>query len=151
VTVLSILATGLASATGCRHSAMPAPTEAQVLLRAHSGRETRVKVEVARTEDERTRGLMFRQKLDPGCGMLFLFPQPERLKFWMHNTYIPLDMIFFGADRRVVAVVENAEPLTDSPRGPDAETQYVLEVPGGWAQTVGIEPGMEARFIGVGQ
>jgi uncharacterized membrane protein (UPF0127 family) len=93
---------------------------------------------------------MYRRSLEPGSGMLFLWPAPQdSLKFWMRNTYIPLDMIFLAADRRVVFVEENAEPLTDTPRGPNEPVQFVLEVPGGWARTHGIAPGVSATFVGV--
>jgi uncharacterized membrane protein (UPF0127 family) len=139
----------LLAAAGCRHAAPPRrPGEAEVVVRA-GGRDFRVKVEVARTGPERERGLMYRERLEPDHGMLFLFPQPEVLKFWMHNTYIPLDMIFMDAHRRIVYVEENAEPLTDAPRGPSTSTQYVLEVQGGFARREGLEPGSEVRFVGV--
>jgi len=135
---------------GCRRASGPTvAATSEVVLTLRSGAQVRVAVELARTNAERTRGLMYRRALDAGQGMLFLFPAPDRLKFWMRNTYIPLDMIFLGADRRVVYVEENAEPLTDAPRGPDEPSQFVLEVPGGWARTHGIEPGVAAQFVGV--
>ncbi len=112
-----------------------------------SGNEVHVTVELARTPAERQRGRMFRRSLEAGRGMLFLFSEPSPLKFWMHNTYIPLDMIFLADDHRVVYVEENAEPETDTPRGPDTPTQFVLAVPGGWARAHGIEPGVSARFV----
>jgi uncharacterized membrane protein (UPF0127 family) len=108
-----------------------------------------VAVELARSESERARGLMYRHALESGHGMLFLFPQTDRLKFWMRNTYIPLDMIFLDEDRRVVYVEENAKPLTDTPRGPEAPSRYVVEVPGGWARARGIDEGATAQFVGV--
>lgn len=120
-----------------------------MLLKLRSGSEVRVTVELARSEGERARGLMHRRSLEPGTGMLFLFPAPDHLKFWMRNTYIPLDMIFLAEDQHVVYVEENAEPLNDTPRGPDAPTQFVLEVPGGWARAHGIEPGVVTKFVGV--
>jgi uncharacterized membrane protein (UPF0127 family) len=92
---------------------------------------------------------MYRERLEPDHGMLFLFPYPDVLKFWMHNTYIPLDMIFMDGRRRIVYIEENAEPLTDAPRGPNSSTQYVLEVQGGFARREGVEPGSEVRFVGV--
>src|SRR5581483_12506675 len=127
--------------TACTHSSSPSPrperSEPEVVLRAPAG-ELRVKVELARTEPERQRGLMFREKLEGGRGMLFLFEHPDKLKFWMKNTYIPLDMIFIDGNRRVIYVEENAEPHTLEPRGPDQLSQFVLEVPGGWARAHGV-------------
>lgn len=141
--VLSMSACSHATATGPQ-----ATHEPEVVLKAPAG-ELRVKVELARSEPERQRGLMFRQKLDDGRGMLFLFEQPEKLKFWMKNTYIPLDMIFINESKRVVSVEENAEPLTLTPRGPDEDSQFVLEVPGGWARKHGVGPGVDVRFENV--
>jgi uncharacterized membrane protein (UPF0127 family) len=106
-------------------------------------------VELARTDPERMRGLMFRQALPQGRGMLFLFEHSEKLKFWMKNTYIPLDMIFIDEGMKVVYVEENAEPLTLNPRGPEGDSRYVLEVPGGWAQAHGVEPGVKVKFLNV--
>jgi uncharacterized membrane protein (UPF0127 family) len=123
-------------------------SEPEVILKTRAGTE-HVKVEIARTEPDRARGLMYRQSLAPGRGMIFLFSQPEKLKFWMKNTYIPLDMIFIGADKRVVYIEENAEPLTVTTRGPDEDSQFVLEVPGGWSRGHGVERGTEVRFVGI--
>jgi uncharacterized membrane protein (UPF0127 family) len=135
----------------CSHTASQPRVEhaePQVLLRAPAG-ELRVKVELARSEAERQRGLMFRQSLESGRGMLFLFEQPGPLKFWMKNTYIPLDLIFLDDKKRIVFIDENAQPLTLEHRGPDFDTQYVLEVPGGWSRAHGVAPGVEAQFLGI--
>lgn len=108
-----------------------------------------VRVEVARTERDKIRGLMHRRHLAPDAGMLFLYDREEPRSFWMRNTYIPLDMIFIGADHRVVGVVADAEPLTDDGREVDAPSQYVLEVNAGFAARYRIGPGTRARFVNV--
>jgi uncharacterized membrane protein (UPF0127 family) len=138
------------AASACSHSTQAARRgEPEVVLTTRAG-EQHVKVEIARSDPERERGLMYRQKLEPGRGMIFLFEQPQKLKFWMKNTYIPLDMVFIGADKRVVYVEENAEPLTLQTRGPDEEnTQFVLEVPGGWARAHGVERGVAVKFVDI--
>jgi uncharacterized membrane protein (UPF0127 family) len=133
----------------CSHPVALRSEHPEVVLAVRGRHELRVAVEIARSEPERQRGLMFRQALDDGHGMLFLFDRPEKLQFWMKNTYIPLDMVFMDVGRHVVFVEENAEPLTLNARGPDMDTMYVLEVPGGWARTHGIEPGVVARFLGI--
>jgi uncharacterized membrane protein (UPF0127 family) len=136
----------------CSHSTTTSSSvrgEPSVILTSKSGQTIDVKVEIARTEPERQRGLMFRQKLESGRGMLFIFEHPEKLSFWMKNTYIPLDMIFIDANKRVVYIEENAEPLTLQPRGPNEDTQYVLEVPGGWSRAHGVEPGVDVRFANI--
>jgi uncharacterized membrane protein (UPF0127 family) len=137
------------AASACSHS-RPAHSrgEPEVILSTRAGEE-HVKVEIARSDPERQRGLMYREKLEPGRGMIFLFDHPQKLKFWMKNTYIPLDMVFIGGDKRVVYVEENAEPLTLTSRGPDEDSQFVLEVPGGWARAHGVERGVPVRFVDI--
>ncbi len=142
----AVLLLGALGAVGCARAPSGPSTLPHVILTSQSGAAVRVSVEVASSDAERARGLMYRRRLDDGAGMLFLFPTADRLKFWMRNTYIPLDMIFLDADRKIVYIEENAEPLTDTPRGPDAPAQFVLEVPGGWARAHGIEPGTPVQF-----
>jgi uncharacterized membrane protein (UPF0127 family) len=139
------------AAGACSHTTEAARHgEPEVVLLTRAG-EQHVKVEIARSDPERQRGLMYRQKLDAGRGMIFLFDHPEKhMKFWMKNTYIPLDMIFIAPDKHVVYVEENAEPLTTSSRGPDEEeSQFVLEVPGGWARAHGVERGVAVKFVDI--
>jgi uncharacterized membrane protein (UPF0127 family) len=141
-----------AAGGGCSHSSSSRAVSrppAEVVFYPEGGPEVRVLVEVARRESERNRGLMFREHLEPGRGMLFLFERPQQLSFWMRNTYIPLDMIFLGPDRRVVGIVERAEPLTDDPRRIEGDSQFVVEVPGGWAAAHRIAPGVRAQFFNV--
>jgi uncharacterized protein len=128
---------------------LPALPHARVVLTDAYGATHAVDAEVAYTREARTRGLMWRTALADGAGMLFIFPEEETLNFWMKNTLIPLDMIFVAADRTIVGVVERAEPRTLSPRGPDRDAQYVLEVPGGWVAKVGLRPGLKVRFDGI--
>lgn len=139
------------SGSGASHQGGSVGTAArtgEVVVRA-GARKLTFHVEVALTEAERQHGLMYRSRLDPESGMLFVFPLPSRLVFWMKNTLIPLDMIFIGADRRVVGVVENAEPKTETPRGVDRDAQFVLEIAGGLSRRLGIAPGAEVEFRGV--
>jgi uncharacterized membrane protein (UPF0127 family) len=105
-----------------------------------------VEVEVVTTPEGRARGLMFRERLDPGKGMLFVFPHPEVHRFWMKNTLIPLDMVHLDEERFVVGIVVRAEPKTLAERSIGIPSQYVVEVPGGWAGASGISVGTPARF-----
>jgi uncharacterized membrane protein (UPF0127 family) len=126
----------------------PLPHARVVLTDAYGGTHA-VDAEVAATREARTRGLMWRTALADGAGMLFLFPREEPLSFWMKNTLIPLDMIFLSADRVIVGVVERATPRTLSPRGPEVDAQYVLEVPSGWVARVGLRPGLAVTIEGL--
>lgn len=105
-----------------------------------------VDAEVAVTPAETQRGLMFRRSLGANAGMLFLFDHEHQLTFWMHNTYIPLDMIFIRSDMTVLGVVENATPRTDDPREVPGDSQYVLEVNAGFAREHHIGPGARVTF-----
>jgi uncharacterized membrane protein (UPF0127 family) len=144
------MALALAGA-GCSHGAPErrAPVEPRVVLTPEGAAPVTVKVEVARSDAETQRGLMYRERLDDGRGMLFLFREPRKMVFWMRNTYIPLDMIFITPAKSVLGVVESAQPLTDDPRSVDGISQYVLEVPGGWAAKNRIAPGTPVKFVDV--
>jgi uncharacterized membrane protein (UPF0127 family) len=74
-----------------------------------------LRVEVARTQAQRAKGLMFRSSLKQGRGMLFVFPRDDYWGFWMKNTHIPLDIIWLDKDKKVVYKVENAQPSTADP------------------------------------
>ena len=126
----------------------PAAADASVVLHA-GAREIPIRVELARTEPQRERGLMFRNHLEPDAGMLFLFPRSGPLTFWMKNTFIPLDMLFIDHDRRVVGIVEEAVPETETPRGVPHDSQFVLEVVGGLAKRLGVVVGSAVEFHNV--
>lgn len=98
-------------------------------------------VELATNDAERERGLMFRKELPAGRGMLFDFMQERPVAFWMHNTYIPLDMIFIRGDGRILSIAENAKPLSDDLIPSGGPVRAVLEVFGGTARKLGIAPG----------
>jgi uncharacterized protein len=98
-------------------------------------------VELASNDAERARGLMFRKSLPEGQGMLFDFKHDGPVSFWMHNTYISLDMIFIAGDGRIVHIAENAKPLSDDLIPSGGPVRAVLEVIAGTAQQLGIAPG----------
>jgi uncharacterized protein len=112
-----------------------------------------VSVELAADDELRAQGLMFRDQLRPGTGMLFLFNGDEERSFWMKNTKIPLDMIWIGSDRRIVGIMENVPPCVTpvcpgySP-GP-VKSRYVLEVAGGVAKQHGLKVGDPLRIDGI--
>jgi uncharacterized membrane protein (UPF0127 family) len=98
-------------------------------------------VEVADNEDKRAHGLMFRRSLKPDEGMIFLFDREEAITMWMKNTFIPLDMVFIGKDRRVIDIARNTEPFSTDIIGPKQPALWVLEINGGAAAKAGIERG----------
>ena len=120
-----------------------------VVLLPEGRDEVRIKVELALTVPEQTKGLMFRTALEPDAGMLFLFDHDEVHTFWMKNTLIPLDMVFITKEGVVAGVVENAEPQTLTARSVDAVSRHVLEVKGGLTAARGITAGTRVRFVNI--
>jgi uncharacterized membrane protein (UPF0127 family) len=98
-------------------------------------------VELANTDEKRTRGLMERKELPEGRGMLFDFQRDQEVSMWMQNTFIPLDMIFIRADGRVHRIAENTEPHSTRIISSGGQVRAVLEVIGGTARKFGIAPG----------
>jgi len=106
----------------------------------------RLAVEVAASNAARARGLMFRRHLAASEGMLFLWPAARPVAMWMKNTFIPLDMVFIGADGRVARVHENARPHDLTPIFAGAPVIAVLEVNAGAARRLGLRPGARLRL-----
>ena len=98
-------------------------------------------VEIADTEPEREKGLMFRKELPEGSGMLFDFHREQEVGFWMQNTYVPLDMIFIRGDGRILRIAEDTEPLSTRIIPSNGPVRAVLEVIAGTAEKLGIAPG----------
>ena len=98
-------------------------------------------VEIARTDEERARGLMYRKELADGRGMLFDFVPDQEVRMWMKNTYISLDMIFIRSDGRIQRIEENTEPLSERTISSGGPVKGVLEVKAGTAKRLGIAPG----------
>jgi len=98
-------------------------------------------VELATTDEERERGLMFRKELPDGRGMLFDFETERSVAMWMKNTLIPLDMIFIRADGRIANIAESTEPMSTRIIPSRGVVRAVLEVAGGTAKRLGIEVG----------
>jgi uncharacterized protein len=127
----------------------PTLPRARVLLEDAQGGVHPVDVEVAATPETRTRGLMWREALPAGQGMLFIFPADEVQSFWMRNTLIPLDMLFINSAGKLAGIIENAQPRTLTSRSVGVPGRYVLEVPGGWSRANGITRGGTVRFQGL--
>jgi len=103
--------------------------------------EHRFQVEVARTDEQRARGLMFRRFMPEDRGMLFDFKTEQPVMMWMRNTYIPLDMIFIARDGRVINVAENTEPMSERTIASASPAFAVLEVNAGVSRKIGLKAG----------
>ena len=104
---------------------------------------------IAADNPHRMRGLMFVKSLPDDAGMLFLYGAPLRAAMWMKNTLIPLDMLFIRGDGRVVYIAANTKPHSLETISSGQEVSAVLELKGGMAAKLGIQPGaivMHAAF-----
>ena len=102
-------------------------------------------VEIADTPSERSRGLMFRESMPRGVGMLFVYESPRPASFWMKNTLIPLDMLFADETGRITQVHHRAIPGDLTPIDGGGGVFAVLEINGGLAQSYGITKGSLIR------
>jgi uncharacterized membrane protein (UPF0127 family) len=105
------------------------------------GTTHRFRVEVAESAEAQARGLMFRTEMGADEGMIFPYAAPQQLSFWMRNTVLPLDLVFIGADKRVINVSANAVPYSEAQLMSDGPAIAVLELNGGRAAQLGIGPG----------
>lgn len=104
----------------------------------------RYEVELAMDDASRMRGLMFRDRMDASHGMLFVFERQEPQAFWMRNTRIPLDIIYFDSALRLVSVAAGAPPCTTQTCPSYASkgaARFVLELNAGQARQLELERG----------
>jgi uncharacterized protein len=133
----------LAGGTGAARVNAAAPA---VELHGH-----RFSVEFATDDASREHGLMMRTTLAPDHGMLFVFPYQAPQGFWMKNTLIPLDILYFDTDRRLVSTQSNVPPCKADPcpiYPSNAPARYVLELSAGTANRIGVRVGDELKIDG---
>lgn len=114
--------------------------EGKLVLHSSTG-DYSFNVDVVDTPEDRAKGLMFVQELADDAGMLFDFKEEREVSFWMRNTFIPLDMIFVGADGVVKTIHVNARPHDVTSIPSEVPVQFVLEIPGGRSVEIGLKPG----------
>jgi hypothetical protein len=107
-------------------------------------------VELAETPDEHATGLMYRSQLAPDHGMLFVYPSPHQVSFWMKNTLLALDILFFGADHQLMETYPNVQPCQQKtcPRYQSHfPIQYALELPAGSVGNYDIRKGDQFKIV----
>lgn len=124
--------------------AQAGPTLLPVVIRTAKGSH-RFDVEVAVTPQEQNKGLMFRKELGPASGMLFPMDPPRTASFWMKDTLIPLDMLFIGADGRIINIRERAVPGSTATIESAGPARAVLELNGGTAARLNLKAGDRVR------
>ena len=108
----------------------------------------RLDVEIARTREQRSRGLMFRTSLEADSGMIFLYDYPRDVSMWMKNTILSLDMVFIAEDGRIARIVTNTAPMSEATIPSRGPVRAVLELPAGAAKRLAIKPGDLVRLDG---
>lgn len=105
-----------------------------------------IDIEIAETEEERARGLMFRRSMGYDRGMLFIFEEPDKDGFWMKNTPMPLDIVFVAPDSQIVSIAKRTTPFSEESIQPHALKQFVVEVRAGFADRFGLTDSTRIRW-----
>ena len=113
----------------------------EVVIETRDGKRHDFRVELALNQRQRTQGLMYRQKLAPGAGMLFDYGRETPIAMWMKNTIVPLDMLFIGADGVIVNIAERTVPGSLATIPSEGPVRAVLEINAGTTARLGIKPG----------
>jgi len=106
---------------------------------------TVIKAEIAKTQEERSMGLMYRKSLQDGYGMLFVFDRDDVLSFWMKNTLIPLSIAFITYDGKIIDIKDMYPQDTNSVKS-SRSARYALEAPQGWFSRVGVNVGDSVKI-----
>lgn len=105
-----------------------------------------IDIEIADDDYQTQTGLMYRNSMEKNQGMLFVFPDEQYHSFYMKNTKIPLDIIYIGADKKIVSIQKNAQPMDDSSLPSNAPAQYVLEINAGLSDAWNLEVGDKIEY-----
>ena len=112
--------------------------------------DQRFQVDTAVSAEERAKGLMYRTEMADNYGMLFIYPQPNQVSFWMKNTYLPLDILFFDSEGKLTTFYRNVPPCNSPPcpiYSSKGAISYVLEIKGGSVDKLDIKPGTSFEII----
>ncbi len=103
-------------------------------------------IEIAETDYETQTGLMYRDAMETGQGMLFIFPEVAYHSFYMKNTKIPLDIIYIDENLKVASILKNAQPLSEAGLPSEVPVMYVLEVNAGLSDAWDLQVGDRIAF-----
>ena len=137
--LLALIAAPLAA------SRAPAAEQGTLEIATKSGVRT-FAVELAVTDEERAKGLMFRKEVPEGYGMLFDFKQEQPVSMWMKNTFVSLDMIFIKNDGRIARIADSTKVQSEDIIPSGQPVRAVLEVVAGTAKRYGIAPGDKVAY-----
>lgn len=121
--------------TSCAHNFGSAPS-----CTVKAG-HTKWQMEIARSDEEREKGLMFRKSMPDDRGMIFVFPEPRMVAMWMKDTLIPLDMVFVDDRMQITSIQENAVPQSEDIIRARGDIKYALEINAGQVEKAAINVG----------
>ncbi len=127
-------------------TAMAQAITEKAVIATQAGQQHVFTVEMARSVEQKRRGLMFRTSLAADAGMMFDFQTPQLIAMWMKNTLIPLDMLFIDDRGRIVFIAENTTPESLDTIAPPSPARAVLEVAGGTAARLKLAVGDRVRW-----
>jgi uncharacterized membrane protein (UPF0127 family) len=133
-------------APGCPADPEGGPPRVPVVRVGFADPRLRLDAELVSSQHDTARGLMYRRSMPDDHGMLFDLRVREDHQFWMHNTCIPLDLLYIDEDGLVAGIVENAPTLDDTSRGVECPSRYVLEVNAGWTRKHGVRAGQFVKL-----
>lgn len=125
---------------------IPFTKEGELYLLKEQDTLQKLDIELAESSYETQTGLMYRKTMEPNQGMLFVYSEESIHSFYMKNTYIPLDLIFFGKDSSIVSFQKNAKPLDESSLPSKVPAQFILEVNAGKAEEWKLTEGDKMSF-----
>ena len=137
--IACLLALSLSACAGKQAAITDSPNPPLATASIRVGPAT-VAAELALSETERERGLMFRKFLGADSGMIFVFPKDDRLVFWMKNTPLPLSLAYISSDGTIRQISE-LEPLSLAPVPAERSVRYALEMNRGWFDRAGVKVG----------
>lgn len=130
-----------------KHPEVPFVSEGELAFVGTSGKTLqKIEIEIADDDRQREQGLMWRRSMTGSQGMVFIFPQESEQRFWMRNTYIPLDIIYVNSKMEIVSIQKNCKTLNDAGLPSNAPAQYVVEVIGGFCDKHDIKAGTKISF-----
>ena len=126
----------------------PSPNMKKIVIEKanSSNMKIAIRAEIADSDIERMRGLMFRKAMPEKEGMLFIFDEENLTPFWMKDTYLPLDILFINSQKEIVDIAENAQPLSEELIPPHAPYRYALELNAGFVKKYKVERGDRIEF-----
>jgi len=133
-------------APGCPADPEGGPPKVPLVRVGFADPSLRLDAELVVSQHDTARGLMYRRSMADDHGMLFDLRVRDDHQFWMHNTCIPLDLLYIDEDGLLAGIVENAPTLDDGTRGVECPSRYVLEVNAGWTRRHGVRAGQFVKL-----